>query len=132
MTEWETEKTLHVYDKRVIQTPKGATKEGRIERNLQMFTPGEQMSDDEDFFEHSSLYSFADLKAFKIVRHEDDYEFEEEEAYTDDEYENYDTMDIKIPLGGNFTLHRPTRRQIKRKSGEESPGSTRFHSITSP
>lgn len=85
MTEWETEKTLHVYDKRVIQTPKGATKEGRIERNLQMFTPGEQMSDDEDFFEHSCVYSFADLKAFKIVRQEDDYGFEEEEAHTDDE-----------------------------------------------
>lgn len=132
MTEWETEKTLHVYDKRVIQTPKGATKEGRIDRNLMMLTEGgdEKLSDDEQFLEHPSLYSFADLKAFRIVRHEDDYGFEEE-AYTDDEEENYDMMDIKIPLGGNTMYRGAARRQIKRKS-DESPGSMRFTSGASP
>lgn len=31
VTEWETEPDLHVYDKKVIETPRGATKEGRVE-----------------------------------------------------------------------------------------------------
>ena len=76
VTEWETEKELSVYDKRIIQTPKGATREGRADRHLQMLTDDEEFKvqnfDEMEELDHSSLYSFADLKAFKLVKNDDD------------------------------------------------------------
>ena len=58
-----------------------------------------QNFDDIEELEHSTLYSFADLKAFKIVKHENDElsDITDEEAFTDEEED--DVEDTKIPIG---------------------------------
>ena len=69
VTEWETETDLHVYDKKVIETPRGATKEGRIDKKADeqfFYTP----MDEDDEMEKPAIYSIADLKTFKLVKHD--------------------------------------------------------------
>jgi len=48
--------------------------------------------------DHSKLYSFADLKAFKLIKNEEDNisDIYDEEAFTDEED---DIDDAKIPIG---------------------------------
>lgn len=122
MTEWETSRDLYGYDRRVIQTPKGATKEGRADQHLLEIDDDDSKFldlDEPEELERPNLYSFADLKAFKIVKNTDEHDSDfsdSSDTMTDEEEEN-DFMDLRIPI--KKATSKRGQRQVRFK--DESP-----------